>query len=73
MTVIEIPDFITAAGRLITETEREGLVAFVVTNQEVGDVIPETGGVRKTTGGACRAVASANPQLIRTVQQRRRQ
>jgi hypothetical protein len=46
MTVIEIPDFIMAAERLIDEAEREELVAFVATNPE-GDVVPETGGVRK--------------------------
>jgi mRNA-degrading endonuclease RelE of RelBE toxin-antitoxin system len=51
MTVIEIPDFIMAAERLIDDAEREELVAFVATNPEAGDVVPETGGVRKLRWG----------------------
>jgi hypothetical protein len=35
-----------AAG-LLTDGEREQLIAFVNANSETGDVVPESGGVRK--------------------------
>ncbi len=51
MTVIETADFMAAADRLIGDVQRQQLIAFVATNPEAGDVIPETGGVRKLRWG----------------------
>ena len=47
MTVVETVHFLREADALMTERERTELVAFVATNPEAGDIIPETGGVRK--------------------------
>jgi hypothetical protein len=47
MTVIETEAFVAASGRLMSEEERAKLVAFVASDPEAGDSIPETGGVRK--------------------------
>lgn len=47
MTVVETAEFLKHAARLISGSEREELVAFVGTNPETGEIIPETGGVRK--------------------------
>jgi mRNA-degrading endonuclease RelE of RelBE toxin-antitoxin system len=47
MTVVETPFFLRKAAGVLTEGEREQLVAFVAANPEAGDVIPESGGVRK--------------------------
>lgn len=47
MTVLETPFFLRKAADLLEEEERAKLVAFVGANPDVGDVIPETGGVRK--------------------------
>jgi hypothetical protein len=47
MTVVETARFLKDATPLMRESEREELVAFVGTNPEAGEVIPETGGVRK--------------------------
>jgi DNA-binding transcriptional regulator YiaG len=47
MTVIETEEFVLAAERLMTEVKRAELVMFVATNPDAGDIIPETGGVRK--------------------------
>src|ERR1035441_10660879 len=47
MTVVETPFFLRKAADLLDEEERSELVAFVGANPDVGDVIPETGGVRK--------------------------
>jgi hypothetical protein len=47
MTVVETPFFLRKAAGLLDEEERSDLVAFVGAHPDTGDVIPETGGVRK--------------------------
>jgi hypothetical protein len=47
MTVVETVRFLKDAGGLIPEPERARLVEFIGSNPESGDLIPETGGVRK--------------------------
>jgi hypothetical protein len=47
MTVVETPFFLRKAAGLIADEERERLIAFIAANPEAGDVIPESGGVRK--------------------------
>ncbi len=47
MKVVETTRFLKDADGLMPESERTRLVAFVGANPEAGDLIPETGGVRK--------------------------
>jgi mRNA-degrading endonuclease RelE of RelBE toxin-antitoxin system len=47
MTVVETPFFLRKAADLLDEQERSELVVFIGANPDIGDVIPETGGVRK--------------------------
>jgi mRNA-degrading endonuclease RelE of RelBE toxin-antitoxin system len=47
MTVVETGEFLRHTRRLMSERERAELVAFVGANPEAGEVIPESGGVRK--------------------------
>lgn len=47
ITVVETPAFLRAADQVLDEEQRSNLVVFVATNPEAGDVIPQTGGVRK--------------------------
>ena len=47
VTVAETPFFERKAATLIDEEEHFDLVAFLAQNPDIGDVIPETGGVRK--------------------------
>ncbi len=47
MTVVETVRFLKDADQLMPETERANLVEFLAANPESGDLIPETGGVRK--------------------------
>ena len=47
MTVVETPFFLRKAASLLDEEERSELVVFLGANPETGNVIPETGGVRK--------------------------
>jgi mRNA-degrading endonuclease RelE of RelBE toxin-antitoxin system len=47
MAVVETPFFLRKAAGLLDEEERSRLITFVGANPDVGDVIPETGGVRK--------------------------
>jgi len=47
MTVVETERFLKDAKPLLSDVERAELVAFIAANPEAGEVIPETGGVRK--------------------------
>jgi hypothetical protein len=47
MTVVETERFLRDASQLMPEMERMNLVAFIAANPESGDLMPETGGVRK--------------------------
>ncbi len=47
MTVVETFRFLKDAESLLPEPERARLVEFIGANPEAGDIIPETGGVRK--------------------------
>ncbi len=47
MTVVETARFLKDAKLLMSDSERDELVVFVGANPEVGEIIPETRGVRK--------------------------
>ena len=47
LSVIETPQFLRQAENVWTEAERAEFVDFIARNPEVGDLIPDTGGVRK--------------------------
>jgi hypothetical protein len=47
MTVAETAPFIRQAAKLWTEDDRNAFVDFIAANPDAGDVIPDTGGLRK--------------------------
>ncbi len=47
MTVIETGRFLKDAESLMPESDRARLVECIGTNPEAGDLVPETGGIRK--------------------------
>jgi len=47
MTVVETEEFLKRVRALLSDSERTELLAFVGANPEAGEIIPETGGVRK--------------------------
>ncbi len=47
VTVAETPLFMRQAEAVCDDAGREAFVEFIARNPEAGDVIPETGGVRK--------------------------
>ncbi len=47
MTVVETERFPKDVRPLLSDAERAELVAFIAASPEAGEVIPETGGVRK--------------------------
>jgi len=47
MTVVETARFLKDVKPMMSDSEREELVTFVGANPLAGDLIPETGGVRK--------------------------
>lgn len=51
ITVAETPLFQRQAKDVWDENEREDFVNFIARNPEAGDVIPDTGGVRKVRWG----------------------
>lgn len=51
VTVVETPEFLSAASKLMSEEERALLVDYLAYNPAAGDLIPGTGGVRKLRSG----------------------
>ena len=47
ITVVETPLFTRQADSIWDEEEREAFIDFIARHPESGDVIPDTGGVRK--------------------------
>jgi hypothetical protein len=47
VTVVETPQFLRQAESVWSEAERAEFVDFIARDPEAGDVIPDTGGVRK--------------------------
>lgn len=47
ITIAETPLFVRQAEAVWDAAEREAFVTFIAANPETGDVIPDTGGVRK--------------------------
>ena len=47
ITVVETPQFLRQAEGVWTETERYAFVDYIARNPESGDVVPDTGGIRK--------------------------
>ena len=47
MTVVETERFLKDACQLMPEADQMELIAFIAANPKSGDLIPETGGVRK--------------------------
>jgi hypothetical protein len=47
VTVVETPEFVSAARRMMADDERGLLVDTLASNPTVGELIPGTGGVRK--------------------------
>ena len=51
MTVVETDEFLRKAKPLMSDLEREELVAFLAANPAAGKIVAETGGVRKVRWG----------------------
>lgn len=47
MTVTETPLFLRQAAGLWSDADRHAFVDFIAANPEAGDVIPDSGGIRK--------------------------
>jgi hypothetical protein len=47
VSVVETPEFLAAARRIMDEEERGLLVDYLARNPAAGDLVPGTGGVRK--------------------------
>ncbi len=47
MAVVETERFLKDARPLWSDEERAELIAFVTANPEAGEIVPETGGIRK--------------------------
>jgi hypothetical protein len=47
VTVAGTPLFVRQAAKIWSDAEREDFISFIAANPTAGDLIPETGGVRK--------------------------
>jgi hypothetical protein len=54
ITVVELPSFEEAAAGVLTDEEREGVIAYVAQKPDDGEIIPDTGGLRWLKWPACR-------------------
>ena len=46
-TVVELPEFIRRASKLLREIEREQLIQYLAVNPQAGVLLEGTGGIRK--------------------------
>jgi hypothetical protein len=51
ISVVETPEFLSAARKLMSDEQRTLLVDYLAYNPMAGDLIPGTGGVRKLRWG----------------------
>lgn len=51
VTIVETPEFLASAGKLLHEDERASLIDYLAYNPAAGAVIAGTGGVRKLRWG----------------------
>ena len=51
LTVVELAVFLRAAAKVWSDDERAGFVDYIAANPEAGDLVPETGGLRKVRWG----------------------
>jgi len=49
--IAEIPSFIRLADKLLSDEERQDLIRFLADHPKAGDLIEDTGGVRKLRWG----------------------
>lgn len=70
ITVAETALFMRQAEKVWSDAEREEFVSYIAANPKAGDVIPETGGVRKVRwnregsgkrGGAKSSISTLTP------------
>lgn len=47
VSIIEAPEFIERARRIMTTEQQDDLLLFLARHPEAGDIIPDTGKVRK--------------------------
>jgi len=64
LTVAETPLFARQAGSIWNEQEREEFVNYIARNPQAGDVIPQTGGVRKVRWGGAGAGKRGGARVI---------
>ena len=50
--VVETPEFLTEARRILTEIARVALIDYLASNPEAGELMQGTGGARKLRWGA---------------------
>ena len=51
-TVVETPEFVASARRVLTDTERAKLIDYLAATPGAGELMPGTGGARKLRWGA---------------------
>jgi hypothetical protein len=51
LTVAELPEFIRAADKLLTEAERQDVIRYLAQHPKDGDLLEGTGGIRKLRWG----------------------
>lgn len=51
LTIAELPEFMRAADKLLTQAERQDIIRYLADHPKAGDLMEGTGGVRKIRWG----------------------
>ena len=47
ITVVELPEYIKRANKILSQNERDDLLYYLSSNPKAGNLVQETGGIRK--------------------------
>lgn len=47
ITIVELPEFLRKSIKLLSESERQGIINFLASGPKSGDIMKGTGGIRK--------------------------
>lgn len=52
ITIVELPEFIKRVGKELTNEQKDDLLYFLASNPKAGNLIQDTGGIRKLRWGS---------------------
>jgi len=63
-TIVELPEYLRNAEKLLTENARKEIVTFLAINPRKGDLVKSTGGIRKMRWGRGSSGKSGGVRIV---------